>query len=77
MIRPETVEEEGFMCLDLMNTENLLEEMKDRLTINTYLTYKRALQCIDIRTNQYEHASYLRFMRDKILYHAYKNVKFK
>lgn len=75
MIRPETIEEESFMCLDLLNTEELLEEMKSKLTMNTYIIYKRALQCIDVRMNQYEHAAYLRFIRDKIIYHAHKNVK--
>ena len=75
MSRKITLEEESFMCLEEIELNNLLEDVKDRLTPNTYTFYKRALQCIDINISKENYYAYTRFLRDRIYYHAYEHVR--
>ena len=74
MIRNVTLEEESFMCLEEILVSELLEDMKDKLTPNTYLIYKRALKCIDVNIKQENFYAYMRFLRERIIYHAHKHV---
>lgn len=71
-MRRTSLDEKFLMCFEYLSTEELLEEMRPKLTENTYLIYKRALQSVesDIHVDNFYH--YMRFLRDRIIYHAHK-----